>query len=303
MILTFLGVLCVGMSVFLLERYGLLLFVGIPLMLGLLLGFYANRQVRMGIRHTLWWGLIVIMMVHLVLWVGAFEGLRCLSLSFPLALVLGCMGSLLGRALAGYSHRHHMGALVMGMAFPFWAWSDYQGLTHRDMVMSQVEIAASPAQVWPHVIQFSELPPPTEWPFQSGIAYPLRARIEGEGVGAVRYCEFSTGPFVEPITVWDQPRRLAFDGVKQPVPLTEWSLYRHVNPPHLDGYFRSVRGEFRLVPLSNGGTRLEGRTWIELDMYPGWYWQLYARWVIHRIHLQVLTHIKTTVEQPIDGSS
>ena len=303
MILTFLGVLCVGMSVFLLERYGLLLFVGIPLMLGLLLGFYANRQVRMGIRHTLWWGLIVIMMVHLVLWVGAFEGLLCLSMSFPLALVLGCMGSLLGRALAGYSHRHHMGALVMGMAFPFWAWSDYQGLTHRDMVMSQVEIAASPAQVWPHVIQFPELPPPTEWPFQSGIAYPLRARIEGEGVGAVRYCEFSTGPFVEPITVWDQPRRLAFDGVKQPVPLTEWSLYRHVNPPHLDGYFRSVRGEFRLVPLSNGGTRLEGRTWIELGIHPGWYWQLYARWLIHRIHLQVLTHIKTTVEQPIDGSS
>ena len=44
----------------------------------------------------------------------------------------------------------------------------------------------------------------------------MKARIEGEGVGAIRYCSFSTGDFVEPITAWEKPHRLAFDVVKNP---------------------------------------------------------------------------------------
>src|SRR5207237_6823083 len=75
-------------------------------------------------------------------------------------------------------------------------------------VVTSVEIAAPPEKVWPHVQGFADLPPPAEWFFRTGIAYPVRARISGTGVGAVRRCEFSTGPFVEPITVWDPPRRL-----------------------------------------------------------------------------------------------
>jgi len=299
MVLTFVGVLLVVTSVLILKTYGLLLFVAIPFMMGLLVGLYANQHAKIGVWVTLWLGFVLMAMIHLVLWMVAFEGLLCLSMSFPLCVVLGGIGSLLGRVMARTTHRHHMGAIVMGVAYPFLALSDAHVLTHRDVVMSQVTIAASPAQVWPHVVQFPDLPPPQEWPFKSGIAYPLRARIVGEGVGAIRYCEFSTGPFVEPITVWDQPRRLAFNVTQQPAPMTEWSLYQHVTPPHLDGYFRSVRGEFRLVPLPNGSTRLEGRTWIELDIHPGWYWQWYARWLIHRIHMQVLTHIKHTTEQGV----
>jgi hypothetical protein len=35
----------------------------------------------------------------------------------------------------------------------------------------------------------------------------------------VRYCVFSTGPFVEPITVWEPGRRLGFDVAQQPPPM------------------------------------------------------------------------------------
>ena len=78
-------------------------------------------------------------------------------------------------------------------------------------VRTAVEIDAPAESVWSNVIGIAELPPPAEWVFRLGIAYPVRARIHGAGVGAVRTCEFSTGPFVEPITAWDPPRRLAFD--------------------------------------------------------------------------------------------
>lgn len=147
------------------------------------------------------------------------------------------------------------------------------------------------------VVAFSELPPPSQWFFEAGIAYPVRARIDGEGVGAIRRCEFSTGAFVEPITAWDAPRRLAFDVVSQPKPMQEWSPYAAVNAPHLDGALRSVRGEFRLIPLDGGRrTRLEGSTWYELDMAPAVYWRAWTEALLHAIHGRVLDHVAALAE-------
>ena len=71
--------------------------------------------------------------------------------------------------------------------------------------MTVVEIDAPPEAVWPNVVAFSALRA-AGVALPLGIAYPLRATISGRGVGAVRRCEFSTGAFVEPITVWDEPR-------------------------------------------------------------------------------------------------
>src|SRR5205809_3436324 len=51
-------------------------------------------------------------------------------------------------------------------------------------------------------------PPPrsTLFPYTT-----LFRSIEGTGVGATRYCDFTTGSFVEPIAVWEENRRLGFD--------------------------------------------------------------------------------------------
>jgi len=73
-----------------------------------------------------------------------------------------------------------------------------------------------------------EIAPPTEWIFRAGIAYPMRAEIVGNGQGAERRCVFSTGAFVEPIEVWDEPRRLKLQSL---APMQEWTPYSHIEPP------------------------------------------------------------------------
>src|SRR5207249_8772040 len=125
------------------------------------------------------------------------------------------------------------------------------------VVTTVVEIAAPAPVVWREVVSFPDLPPPTEWLFRIGVAAPLRARIDGTGVGATRYCDFTTGSFVEPITVWEENRRLGFDITAQAPPMREWSPYPAVNPPHLAGYFRATHGEFRLLAAPGNRTRLE----------------------------------------------
>lgn len=118
----------------------------------------------------------------------------------------------------------------------------------------------------------------------------------GKGVGAIRHCEFTTGRFVEPITVWEPPYRLGFAVKSQPPVMNELSPYPNIEPLHLEGYFENHRGEFLLERLPNGHTRLIGTTWYENHMWPQAYWQLWSDLLIHRIHLRVLNHIKAESE-------
>jgi len=132
--------------------------------------------------------------------------------------------------------------------------------------------------------------------FRAGVAYPIRAHLDGVGPGAVRYCEFSTGPFVEPIEVWNEPALLRFRVTENPAPMHEWSPYANVLPKHLHGYFVSKQGQFRLTPLPGGRTLLEGTTWYRHGLWPAEYWRWWSDAIIHRIHLRVLRHIRTLAE-------
>jgi hypothetical protein len=164
-------------------------------------------------------------------------------------------------------------------------------------VRSTIDIAAPPEQVWKYVVKFPELPEPREWFFRAGLAYPTRVRLEGLGSGAMRYCDFSTGPFVEPIEVWDEPRLLRFRVTESPAPMREWSPYAQVQPKHLHGYFMSKEGQFQLTRLANGHTLLAGTSWYQHGLWPAEYWRWWSDAIIHRIHLRVLNHIRTLAEQ------
>ncbi|HKZ79726.1 MAG TPA: hypothetical protein VJ124_15745 [Pyrinomonadaceae bacterium] len=124
----------------------------------------------------------------------------------------------------------------------------------------------------------------------------MRAEISGSGVGAIRRCVFSTGAFVEPIEVWEQPRQLEFGVIAQPPVMEEWSPYQHLAPPHLENYLVSRRGRFALTPLQDGRTLLEGTTWYQNRFWPAPYWHIWSDYIIHRIHQRVLIHIKEVSE-------
>jgi hypothetical protein len=216
----------------------------------------------------------------------------------PLAFGIAMLGAIIGRriAISGEGSVVHaaLAVLLLPASAPL---LDLRPVAPIREVRSVVEIAAPPNDVWRHVIAFPPLPAPTDLLFRSGIAFPRGARIEGAGVGAVRYCEFSTGAFVEPIRAWEPGRRLAFDVTSSPPPLRELSLYSRVTAPHLDGYFVARRGEFRLSPLPGGATRLEGSTWYELRLQPAVYWSVFADFLVHRIHERVLKHVQEVAER------
>jgi len=287
-------------GVYAFQTYGAVLFFGTPLVMGMVAGFLANRPTSRSTRSTMDVGVLVMFCAGGILLAFAFEGLICLMMAAPLVMPLSIAGSLLGKWIAEATNATVARVFPVLVVLPLLAGAESLTTSLTDYeVLTVVEVDAPPEAVWPHVVEFPDLPEPTDWFFRCGIACPMRARIEGAGVGAVRHCEFSTGDFVEPITVWDEPRRLAFDVREQPDPMIELSPWRHVHPPHLhDRSLKSRRGEFRLVDLGDGRTRLEGRTWYTFDMHPQAYWTLWAHFSIHRIHRRVLDHVKQLAEAP-----
>lgn len=290
-----LGAAILLLSVYVFDGYYSSMFLSTPLAMGALIGFVLNARHDVSLGQTLLAGAATILAAGGMLLLFALEGAICIAMIVPLAAPASMVGAYLGRTMAlswarGVTQAHEFGwlavALVLGLG------SEVRFQRERSYsVATTVEIDAPPSVVWEHVVSFSDLEEPPGSLFRAGLAYPLRARIEGSGVGAVRHCEFSTGAFVEPITVWDEPRRLAFDVVAQPAPMHEWSPYANVHPPHLDGSFRSTAGEFLLEPLEGGRTRLTGTTWYVLELHPAPYWRLWSDGIVHAIHERVLRHV------------
>lgn len=287
------GVLFGGGAVLLRSgTYGLTLFIVLPVILGGV-GAWCTRAATGG-EAAITGGLAVVLASFGWLALGQ-EGVLCIVMSLPLSLPLGCLGGwIFYRSQTG---KFQSGAATMLLLLPVGTlgW-DVKAEPPVFEVRSAIEIAASPERIWKYVVTFSELPEPREWYFQAGLAYPKRARIEGSGPGAVRYCEFSTGPFVEPIEVWDEPSLLRFRVTSNPAPMHEWSPYSRVLPKHLHGYLISKRGQFRLTPLGPNRTLLEGSTWYQHGLWPAEYWRLWSDAIIHRIHMRVLSHIKKLSE-------
>jgi uncharacterized membrane protein YhaH (DUF805 family) len=291
------GLAMVGVSIYGFGLYGAALFFVTPFVMGAVSGFLYNRPYGRALGPTLGVSFISTLIAGSALMLFALEGLVCLLMALPIAATISLLGAAVGRAIATQTRTSVTQTAAMVLVLPGLAGAEagtQQAPLHE--VLTVIEVDAPPERVWPNVIGFSELDPPTESFFAAGIAYPMRAEIRGTGVGAVRHCVFSTGPFVEPITRWDAPRTLSFDVAEQPPAMKEWSPFRAVHPPHLDQSLRSKRGEFRLIPLEGGRTRLEGSTWYELSMYPEIYWKIWSDGMIHSIHTRVLKHVKRLSE-------
>lgn len=290
----------VYLSAVIFGEYGFTLFIFVPIVMGFV------STVIYAPRGGAGYGMCLLVSLHSVLVIGflliflAIEGMICLLMSLPLAIPLIALGSLLGYVLTNYYKKAHAGTAVslflvgaMPLLLGFETSTKSKPTLHE--VVSTVEIDAPIEKIWQNVVAFPQIDKQPEGILKLGFAYPINARIDGSGVGAMRYCNFNTGAFVEPITAWQEPNLLAFDVKEQPAPMTEMSPYEHLHAAHLE-YIRSQRGQFRLYE-KDGKTVVEGTTFYTHEIAPDIYWNLFSDEIIHQIHMRVLNHIKEVSEK------
>ena len=299
---TALGLVFLALGTLVIGAYGWGLFVALPFCLGMFAVLLHSYHGRRDLWTCFNVALLPVGILGVVLVLIAMEGVICVLMAAPFALALATVGGMIGYTIQerhwGARQRPAMLSIVLLLVPASF------GIEHAAalqppvyMVRTAIEVNVPPEKVWNQVVAFAEIPPPKELLFRAGIAYPIRAEISGHGVGAVRHCVFSTGPFAEPIEVWDEPRLLKFGVTANPAPLSELSPYGNIQPPHLHAYFVSKQGQFLLTTLPGGRTRLEGTTWYQHTMWPAQYWRLWSDYIIHRIHLRVLEHIRVEAEK------
>lgn len=297
---TALGLVLVSFGTTSLMLYGLGLFLGVPFLTGFVASWFLNLNTRSSREQTVLVSAITPLLIGLTLLSLQYEGLVCLLMALPLAFPFSIAGGLVARKiLQGSSTESASPSVAACVAiFPFIMLAEHAANLEPPVipVTTSITIDAPVSVVWKNVIAFPPLDPPKEWLFKTGIAYPTSARITGSGPGAVRYCRFSTGDFVEPITVWDENRLLAFDVIAQPPSMREFSPWK-ITPPHVErNYMRSQHGQFRLVALNDHSTLLEGTTWYQNYFWPQAYWREWSDAIVHRIHIRVLEHVKQQAE-------
>jgi uncharacterized membrane protein YhaH (DUF805 family) len=300
MIAAALGLALVLLSANFLAQYAWGLFLGVPFITGFLTSWFLNENQLQTRAQTVGACAITPILIGLALIGFRLEGLMCLFMAIPLALPFSIAGGLTAyQFLAGRRRPLTPPRVTACVAIvPLLLFAEHAANFQPPVrpVVTSIVINAPVAVVWKNVIAFPPLAPPTEWIFRTGIAYPIGAVIQGSGVGAVRYCRFSTGDFVEPITVWDENRLLAFSVAAQPPAMHEIGI-GNISTPHVDrNYMRSQHGQFRLVALDDRHTLLEGTTWYQDYFWPQIYWRTWSDAIVHRIHTRVLEHVKQQAE-------
>lgn len=290
-------VAAVLVSALTLGSYGWSLFVFTPFLVGVTTGYLANRRLLLSWGSTARLVLAAAALGTVALVALALGGLICILLAAPLGAVAAVVGGAAGRAVARTAHGGGRPLASVALLPALFALEAAVPPVLPIASRASVDVAASTAAVWAALTDGRAITGGPGLVGAAGLAYPVRGRLLGEGVGAVRLGEFSTGIARERVTEWVPGRRLAFAVLTQPPAMEEMSPYRRVHSPHVQGYFDTGTTRFTLTPLPRGGTRLDIEARHVMRIEPVLYWEPLARLAI-RINLsRVLDDLKQKAEQ------
>lgn len=229
------------------------------------------------------------------------EGMICVVMLLPLWLPAISLGGYLVKRLHRRFHAKYSvhTTFLTGLAAlatlagpaPFSAEQVYR-------VESSLIIAASPENIWPHLESLTGLSPEEgRWNITQDLLQvprPVSARLEGQGIGAIRYAEWDSGiTFEEHITEYVPNREMRWHFVF-PDPTLHHHVDRHIDP---NGDHLNVRsGGYTLEPLSEGRTRLHLHTEITLNTQLNAYPALWANFMLGDIQKNILTLIRDRAE-------
>lgn len=276
---------------------------GVPLALGFITIWFTqtDREVRWLRCLFLPWvaGLLCLVCALALVW----EGIICIVIWLPLVLILSTVGGLVAGicCLIFKAPRDRNYCVVVVALLPFViaplekfraAASDVK------TVNTQIRIHASPAVVWDQIrtvpaIQQSE----HSFSFSHllGFPRPVEAKLVGNGMGAVRYATFERNVlFVETITEWQEPHRLAFSIRADTEHIPPTTFDEHVT---IGGrYFDVLSGAYWIEPVDQGDVILHLSSAQRLSTRFNFYSHFWTEYLMADLQNYILGIIKKRCE-------
>jgi len=255
------------------------------------------RHVRMG------WAIIAgLVITSMVLF---HEAGICVAMAAPFFMVFSALGSAVTLWIIRQFRSRRSTTLVIALPLLVLPAELQMSYAPRDAsVTTVVEIAAPPEVVWQQTVEVRNVrPDELSWTFSHGILgvpQPVDARLEGEGVGAVRQLRWTRGVnFQEIVTQWEENRLLAWDFRFGPGSIPP-EVEAHIKEDST--YLKLAQGDYRLEPLADGHTRLTLTTRYRIATPIDFYCDLWGKLFLNDFHGVVLKVIRDRSEKIAQGS-
>lgn len=214
------------------------------------------------------------------------EGLLCAVLAFPLlaaGLALGAVcGNLFRKYVMAGVRNQSMTMMLFFLAAPAFILAGHRaeyrelGVPRKEIVTSSVTIAASPNEIWSHILSIDSIAVPKPLLMYIGLPIPVRCQLVGSGVGAKRTCYFEKGSIEETITEWSPPYAMGLSIDRTNMPGRHWLG------------FENAQYELR---QEGSVTRLTRTTTIVSHLHPIWYWRYFERLGVASEHEYILNDV------------
>ena len=277
---------------------------GIPFALGFITVWFGEFQKQN--RWIVWlfmpWlsSLACLLCALLLVW----EGLICVIILLPLMLVLSSVGGLIaGICLEIFKSKRDRNYCLAFVALLPFAASPIEQLhainSEIRTVQTQITIHSRAETVW-NQIRSVPLISEREQHFSVshllGFPRPLEAKLNGEGVGAVRYATFEKGVlFVETINEWDQPHRLSFSIRADTKSIPPETFDEHVV---IGGkYFDVLSGTYWIEDIGSGNVVLHLSSSQRLSTRMNFYSHFWTEFLMADLQNYILSILKKRCEQ------
>jgi len=159
------------------------LFLGVPFITGFVTSWFLNAGGLRSRAQTIGICALTPVLIGLFLIGFRLEGAVCLLMALPLALPFSIAGGLVAYYCLN-SRRVPLtppGVAACVAVLPLLMFVEHAERLQPPVrpVVTSIVVNAPVHVVWNNVIAFSPLPPPTEWIFHTGIAYPIGTTISG----------------------------------------------------------------------------------------------------------------------------
>jgi hypothetical protein len=152
------------LNVRMMNEYGLVLFIGIPFLIGVSSSYCYNYHHLCSIQQSIGVGLLAILLALALTFLLAMEGLLCLIMAAPLAALIAIPGAMIGHALSGNIHNRGPAITSMVLLAPAFMAIEakHERISPEFEVITSVIIDAPQQKVWDRLVAFSPMEKPTE---------------------------------------------------------------------------------------------------------------------------------------------
>lgn len=281
-------------------NYGAATFVTSPIVAGVLSAIALNYQETLSFKHTYLAGLASVGACYLFLLLFAFEGIICLLMASPIALVAQLIGSLITFIIIKRIRKPGLYSLALLLVLPIHSVIEPHTSHTEQVLQTQTEdmIKAPVEDVWHQLLALNQFEPPSSVLMKAGISYPERIEWIQEDQNKLPYisCTYSNGAARLCIDSLVTEQLLQFSITETPATMKEMSFYDEVHAPHLHGNFNLVYGRIILSPLPDGHTRITTISAYTHRIKPASYWKLWSDFAFDQVHHIVINHLKKETE-------